>query len=77
MKIIVEEPEDMYEGTLKVSLYTLEGKKTIRIGSGESEDMNLARDLSDALIIPKVLEMAYNAGKNGEDLEIKNIQEEN
>jgi len=38
--------------------------------------MCLARDLSDALKIHKLLALAYNAGKNGEQIEIRHKEEE-
>lgn len=39
------------------------------IGSGEPEDMYLFRELSDALLVPSLMKMAYEAGKNGEEWE--------
>lgn len=71
MKITTIEPEDYYEGVFEVILQTNEGEKSLSFGSGEPEDMNLARDLSDALSIPNLLIMAYNAGKNNEELIIE------
>lgn len=73
MIINVIEPDDYYDGSIEIQLITEEVNETIIIGSGESEDMNLARDLSDALTIPKLLKAAYNAGLNKEILEINNI----
>ena len=51
-------------------------KKTFSIGSGEPEDMYLFRDLSDALDVPELMEMAYNAGKNGESFKIVSVDKE-
>lgn len=39
------------------------------MGTGEPEDMSLSRDLSDALDVPDLMRMAYEAGKNGEDFD--------
>ena len=49
--------------------------RRFRIGRGEPEDMHLFRDLADALDVPELMKMAYEAGKNGEDFEI--IEEDN
>ena len=70
MKITTILPEDLYEGSMELVLETNEGIKHIDFGNGESEDMCLARNLNDALFIDKLLIMAYNAGKNGEELEV-------
>lgn len=76
MKIISKMYGNTDEGRLKVSLHTNEEKLSVSFGNGEPEDMILCRDLSDAFSIPKMLEAAYNAGKNGEDLEIINIDKD-
>lgn len=41
------------------------------IGSGEPEDMYLFRELGDALTVPELMRMAYEAGKAGEEFEIE------
>lgn len=69
MKITVYEPDDLYEGQMETKIETAEGSKSACFGSGEPEDMNLARDLSDSFSIYRMLIMAYNAGKNGETIE--------
>lgn len=46
------------------------------IGAGEPEDMYLFRDLSDALTVPQLMQMAYEAGKNGENFEIVKVGSE-
>lgn len=72
MKITVTEDiwEDGYEGCLTTKIETGEGSKSVSFGSGEPEDMNLIRDLSDAYSIKHMLVMAYHAGINNEDLEV-------
>ena len=70
MKITTYIPEDLYEGIMELVLETNEGSKHIDFGNGEPEDMCLARDLNSALFIDELLIMAYNAGKNGEELEV-------
>lgn len=76
MKITTIIPEDLYEGSMELILETQEGEKSISIGSGESEDMSLARDLNCVLFIDELLIMAYNAGKNGEEVDVKRIKED-
>ena len=70
-----EENEGMREG-VEVVLLTNEGSNSVEFRGGEPEDMIVGRDLSDVWRISTLLEMAYNAGKNGETLEIAHIQEE-
>lgn len=41
------------------------------VSDGEPEDSNLSRDFSDVYEIPKLMQMAYEAGRKGEDFEIK------
>lgn len=51
-----------------------EGKKVeLHFSDGEPEDANLARDFNDVLRIDALVEMAYNAGKNGAELEITSL----
>lgn len=50
--------------------------RSFSIGSGEPEDMYLFRDLSDALDVPELMKMAYEAGKAGEDFEIEAVESE-
>ena len=53
-----------------------EQSRTFSIGSGEPEDMYLFRNLSDALDVPDLMQMAYEAGKNGEDFEVIKVESE-
>ncbi len=48
---------------------------SVSIGEGEHEDMYLFRDLSDAYSISDLIEMAYKAGKAGEEFEYEFIEE--
>ncbi len=76
MFITIVTSKDLYDGSCETIISTKEGKDRVCFGSGEPEDMNLARDLNDALKIYKLLEMAYNAGKNGETIEIRHKKQE-
>lgn len=69
MKIVTNNPKDLYEDSFYIEIITNEGKASVGFGGGEPEDNCLARDLNDAFKIPKMLKMAYEAGKNGEELE--------
>lgn len=50
--------------------------KRFSIGAGEPEDMFVFRDLNDVLDVPKLMQMAYEAGKNGEDFELVEAKSE-
>jgi hypothetical protein len=67
MKITEGRPKDFYEGRMDITIETSEGSVSAEFGRGEPEDMCLARDLSDAFRIKKMLLLAYEAGKKGED----------
>jgi hypothetical protein len=47
----------------------VDGKDVFEVYDGEPEDSNLGRDFSDCFKIPKLMKMAYDAGKNGEEIE--------
>lgn len=74
MKIIeTYYPADISYGEkdqLLTEIVTESGKMSTKFGAGETKDFYLSRALKDAYNISKMLEMAYNAGKNGEELEI-------
>ena len=44
--------------------------RRFHIAAGEPEDMSIGRDLNDALDVPELMRMAYEAGKVGEEFEI-------
>jgi len=44
------------------------GKEVFEVSDGEPEDSNLSRDFSDCFKIPELMQMAYDAGKNGEEI---------
>ena len=46
----------------------IDDKTVFEVWDGEPEDSNLSRDFSAIYGIPKLLQMAYGAGKNGEEL---------
>lgn len=80
MKIkVIHTPDEENWGEregVETMLTTNEGTKSAEFRGGEPEDFSIARDLSDAWNIKDMLVMAYNAGKNGEDLEIEEVTEE-
>jgi len=57
-------------------LTTNEEKLSFYFAVGEPEDMNIHGILLDACHISNMLVRAYNAGKNGEPLEIEKITAE-
>ena len=80
MKIkVIHTPDEENWGEregVETMVITNEGTKSVEFRGGEPEDMIIGRDLSDAWNIKDLLVMAYNAGKNGEDLEIEQVTEE-
>ena len=75
MKIVEKtEGEDLYnDGTYTLEVFNPDGKKETewRIGAGEPEDMNLARDLNCAYFVVDLMRLAYEAGKRGEEFKVK------
>lgn len=67
-----EEDWGQYAG-VSTQITTNEGTQSVGFYGGEPEDMTLDRDLSDAWNVVELLKLAYNAGKNGEELEIEQI----
>ena len=56
----------------------IDGTKKLSFWEGEPEDNNLGRNFNDCYSIVSFMKMAYEAGKNGETLEIskKEIEDE-
>ena len=52
----------------------IDGKNSFSVFDGEPEDANLGRDFSDCWSIPGLMQVAFSAGKNGEDFEIEEIE---
>lgn len=50
----------------------IDDKKVFAVSDGEPEDSNLGRDFSDVFSIPTLLQIAFEAGKNGEELVFEN-----
>ena len=50
-------------------------KASVSIGEGEKEDMYLFRDLSEVCSIIDLVNLAYEAGKNGEEMIYEFIEE--
>lgn len=46
----------------------INGKHVFEVGDGEPEDATLLRDFNDVYFIPNILRTVYEAGKNGEEL---------
>jgi len=52
----------------------VDGKKECGFSDGEPEDANLNRDYSDCYNIVSLMKRAHEAGKNGEELIIEEIE---
>ena len=60
-----------YQEVLEIHI---NGKSCFSVSDGEPEDANLSRDFNDCWNIPELMKEAFEAGKNGEEFEIKNLQ---
>jgi hypothetical protein len=69
------DPGDEYQEYCKICV---DGKIVASLGNMAEcpEDANLMRDFSFIYNLPKFLKAAYDAGKNGESFEIKEIENE-
>lgn len=54
----------------------IDGDRKFEVMDGEPEDGNLSRDFSDCHKITNLMQLAYEAGKNGEDFEVFNEEVE-
>ncbi len=76
MKITVRTPSEEkseeidYRHFLQIDV---DGEEKVNFFDGEPEDANLSRDFNDAYKITDLMEMAFNAGKNGEDFTIEDV----
>lgn len=72
MKLLTEDflKEDELRRAFKITVKTEKDKKQLSFMEGEPEDANLGRDFADIVDIDNLVKMAYEAGKNGESLEI-------
>lgn len=69
-------PDYEYDDFTLVAVNDKGESMRFNIGRGEPEDMYLFRDLADVLSVPDLMQMAYDAGKNGEKLEFIESDEE-
>ena len=52
----------------------INGERVFKVRDDEPEDNNLSRSFSDVYNIPDLLQLAYEAGKNGELFNIEYIE---
>jgi len=55
---------------------SIDGKEAFYVSDGEPEDSNLSRDFNNVYRIPDLMKIAYEAGKQGEMLEIEDREVE-
>ena len=72
MKLLTEDffKEDELRRAFKITVKTEKDEKQLSFMEGEPEDANIGRDFADIVDIDNLVKMAYEAGKNGESLEI-------
>lgn len=57
-------------------IISIDDKEIMSFFDGEVEDNCLTRNFNDIYLIPEILEQVYQAGKNGEVLEIEEIEKD-
>jgi len=62
-----------YRNAIEYKIETKKEEVSLEFYDGEPEDSNLSRDFSDVYCIPDIIAMAYEAGKNGEEIEFINV----
>lgn len=77
MKVLIKTYEDDYDMIMHHKLF-IDGEEKLTIGRCEPEDAIIGRDLVDAHDIVKFMNLAHEAGKKGEkiEVEIKEVDEE-
>ena len=76
MKVVIStRSEEEIERCDYRDAYVIEinGDQVFSVCDDEPEDSNLGRSFSDVYCIGSLMQMAYNAGKNGEEFEIENV----
>ena len=68
--IIDKFDEEDYTQEVKIQVKSSSGDIDLSFHDGESEDNNISRNFNDILKIEELLEIAFNAGKSGEELNI-------
>lgn len=76
MKVEIYDKENSYD-EFRYHYDIVAGDMVLSFSDGEPEDNTLSRNFSDVYSIPKLIEMAYQAGKSGEELEIIHCVGEN
>lgn len=74
MKIKVVERIDELDYTGMMEIY-IDGRREFTVYDGEPEDNNLSRNFNDCWSIPELMRKAYEAGRNGEEFDLKYIEE--
>lgn len=62
-----EAAEKRYGNILEIEI---DGNSVFSVWDGEPEDANLSRDFADCFYVITLIQRAFDAGKNGETLEI-------
>lgn len=77
MKVTLKTGEYDYQVTHEISVETQAGERYGHsIGNSEPEDCIIGRDLVDGNDIIRYIEIAYEAGKNGEPLDIEYLEQD-
>lgn len=77
VKVITRTEKEMercdYRDAMEIKV---DNRCVFKVRDDEPEDSNLGRSFSDVYKIPDLMRMAYEAGKNGEELLIDSVESE-
>jgi len=69
--------DDEFREKFKIKLESNEKTQELSFCDGEPEDNSIGRNFNDIYSIPQLIVLAYNAGVNGEPIELIDINKEN
>ena len=70
MKVTILKTEEFDKHLLSIIALSKTEEAHLRFEDGEVDENCISRNFSDIFLIKDLIKIAYNAGKNGEELEI-------
>lgn len=71
--VSVQDHDDEGNGSLKINIKNKDTEINLTFYDGEPEDNSLGRNFSDCYRIVEALQLAYEAGKRGDSIQITDI----
>jgi hypothetical protein len=75
MKVVTKSSYNLWDSKSFVAIF-VDGIAKADFIDGEPEDNTIGRNFGDIYKIPELMQMAYEAGKNGESLEFEKLEVE-